>query len=194
MRISDWSALPHGVLRHVFKLQPNGFDNTAASATCKAWQAALHGSQAGSVTLQAVSDNQEQRWQRFLSSRSGIDSLKLVRAAPCSYSSVTNCWLIQRSDDAARATMDSIPTACRALALSEFCSHHLAQYVSKCPHLEQLAIECNTLPFDDAYTIQAIPHLTLLNRLTELTVRMRNDVLACTFHDFIQSCQTLCRV
>lgn len=188
MRTSHWSALPHGVLRHVFELQPNALDNTAASATCKAWQAALHGSEASSVTLQAVTDNEEQRWQRFLSSRSGIDSLKLVRAAPCSFSRDTNCWLIQRSDDVAQATMDSIPTACRALTLSEFCSHYLSHYVSKCPQLEQLTFECNSLQFDNTYSIQMIPHLTLLNRLTELTVRMRNDILGITFNDLIQRC------
>lgn len=182
----SWSSVPPEVLRRAFELQPDGLDNCAASVTCKAWRAALAGSKAGSVYLYAATDSQEQRWQQLLSSRSSIKSLKLVRAA-C-WNSSNNWYTLQRSNQTAKATLNSIPTACRALTLSEFCSHYLALYVQKAPQLERLSFEWGMLPPGGLSEMQTMPDLRPLQSLTELEVKMRNDVHGDMFSQVVQCC------
>lgn len=173
---SSWPSVPVEVLRRAFQLQPDGLANCPAGVTCKAWRTALTGSAAGSIYLYATTDNQEQRWQRLLSSRSSIESLKLVRAASWCWISSLGHYKLQRSAQTAQATLDSIPTACRALTLSEFCAHHLAQYTQKAPQLEELSFEWGALPFIGYNDMQTMPDLTPLCRLTRLQVKMQNDV------------------
>ena len=180
--------MPVAVFRRVFELQPNGLDNTAVSTTCKAWQAALESSTADSVCLYAATDSQEQRWQRFLSSKSSINRLELVRAASWTFTADAQQYTLHRSDQIAQATIDSIPTACRSLTLSEFCSHYLDQYVNKSPQLEQLSFEGSALRCQGSLRPQAIPDLTPLSRLTQLTISMQSEVFADLFPQLIESC------
>lgn len=159
------------MLRRAVELQPDGLDNCAASVACKAWQVALAGSAADSIYLHARTDSQEQLWQRLLSSRSSIKSLDLVRAASWS----SNDWFtLQRSKHAAQTTLESIPTACRSLTLSEFCSHYLALYVQKAPKLEKLSFEWG-IASEGSTQMHTMPDLTPFCCLTELDVQMEND-------------------
>ena len=182
----SWATVPLEVIRRAFELQSDGYDNCAASASCKAWRAAIAGSAADSICLCATTDSQEQRWQRLLSSRCGIKRLKLVRAA--AWSSSNDWYTLLRSEQTAKATLDSIPTACRSLTLSEFCSHHLALYVQKAPQLEQLSFDWGALPLKGLTELQRMPKLSTLSCLTELEVKMRNDVHGGMVAELIKHC------
>ncbi len=176
---SNWSAVPVEVLRRAFELQRNGLANCGAAAACIAWRDVARGSRVNSLYLHADSDHQELFWRHLLAARSSIDSLKLVRTA--TWSAHYDWCTLHHSAEIAQATMDSIPTACRSLSLSEFCAHGLARYIKKAPELEQLTIQWNGLPHSGTLKIQTVPDLAALHRLTELTVQMRNDIMAICF-------------
>ncbi|DBA78566.1 TPA: hypothetical protein ACH3X2_007879 [Trebouxia sp. C0005] len=129
-----WANLPAEVLRHAFELHPNGLATCAAAATCAAWHEAAKTSCVNSLYLHGDSDDHERSWQSLLAARSSIRTVKLVRAAKWAKCGVW--YTLKRSFTNSRATMDSLPTACTSLTLSEFCAHSLSQYVEKGPDLE----------------------------------------------------------
>ena len=183
---SNWAAIPAECLRRAFELQQNGLANCAAATTCGAWHEIARGSCINSLYLHADTDKQEQCWHSLLAGRPSIDSLRLVRSAE--WSASDDWCTVQRSDLVAKTTMDSIPTACRSLTLSEFCAHDLGQYVGKCPGLKELSIQWNGLPFQNAHKTRTVPDLTALHSLTDLTVQMRNDVYGDMFPALVKSC------
>ena len=182
-----WAALPMEVLRRAFERQPNGLATCAAAATCAAWHEAVKTSCVNSLYLHGDSDDQERTWQSLLAARSSISTLKLVRAAKW-----TKCFgrfTLERSSTISQATMDSLPTACTSLTLSEFCAHSLSRFVEKGPDLEQLSFEWNGLPYLPGYhKHQPVPNLTALRHLTDLTVQMRNDLRGDMFPALVKGC------
>lgn len=181
----NWAALPVEVLRRAFELQPNGWATCAAAVTCATWHEVVKSSRVNDLYLYADTDQQERSWQSLLASRSAIGTLKLVRSATWNVSGPRS--LVNRAINTAEATMNSLPTACTSLTLSEFCAHSLSHYVQKEPELEQLSIQWNGLQFD-LPTIQQVPSLTALTHLTQLTVQLRNDVYGTMFPALVKRC------
>jgi len=182
-----WAALPVEVLRRAFELQPNGLATCAAAATCAAWHEAAKASSVNSLYLYGDSDDHERSWQSLLAARSSISTLKLVRAAEWTVSN--DRFTLERSSTISNATMDSLPTACTSLTLSEFCAHSLSRYVEKGPDLEQLSFQWNGLPYSPGYhKHQSVPDLLALRHLTDLTVQMRNDLHGDVFPALVKGC------
>ena len=94
---------------------------------------------------------------------------------------------LRRSEAMADATMNSIPTACRSLSLSEFAAYGLEQYIAKSPTLKQLSVQWNGLQAEQE-PFHRPPSFATLSHLTELTVSMRNDVYGMCFAFLVQSC------
>ena len=182
-----WATLPVEVLRRAFELQPSGLATCAAAATCAAWHEAVKTSCVNSLYLHGDSDDHERSWQSLLAARSSISTLKLVRAAK--WTKCFDRFTLDRSSTISHATMDSLPTACTSLTLSEFCAHSLSRYVEKGPDLEQLSFQWNSLPYLPGYhKHQPVPDLTALRHLTDLTVQMRNDLRGDMFPALVKGC------
>ena len=179
-RDPSWNAIPAEILRRAFELQQNGLANCAAARSCVAWREVARNSRVHTLHLRADTDEQELFWHRLLAARHSVDTLKLDRAGRPSTSR------LQRSDAVADATMDSIPTACRSLFLSEFATCGLEQYIAKAPTLEQLSVQWNGVQAEQE-TFHHLPSFATLSHLTELTVNMRNDFYGTSFADLVRS-------
>ena len=182
-----WATLPVEVLRRAFELQSNSLATCAAASTCAAWHEAAKTSCVNSLYLHGDSDDHERSWESLLAARSSISTLKLVRAAEWTVSN--DRFTLERSSTISNATMDSLPTACTSLTLSEFCAHSLSRYVEKGPDLEQLSFQWNCLPYSPGYhKHQSVPDLLALRHLTDLTVQLRNDLRGDTFPALVKGC------
>ncbi|DBB05820.1 TPA: hypothetical protein ACH3X3_009833 [Trebouxia sp. C0006] len=182
-----WATLPVEVLRRAFGLQSNSLATCAAASTCAAWHEAAKTSCVNSLYLHGDSDDHERSWESLLAARSSISTLKLVRAAKVTTS--FDGFTLDRSSTVSHATMDSLPTACTSLTLSEFCAHNLSRYVEKGPDLEQLSFQWNGLTYlPRSHKHQPVPDLTALRHLTDLTVQMRNDLRGNLFLALIKGC------
>lgn len=182
-----WATLPVEVLRRAFELQSNCLATCAAAATCAAWHEAAKTSCVNSLYLHGDSDDHERSWESLLAARSSVSTLKLVRAAKVTTS--FDRFTLDRSSTVSHATMDSLPTACTSLTLSEFCAHNLSQYVEKGPDLEQLSFQWNGLHYlPGSHKHQPVPDLIALRHLTDLTVQMRNDLRGDMFPALVKGC------
>ena len=179
---SNWIAIPTEVLQRAFELQQNGLANCAAARSCIAWWDVARRSHVQDLHLHADTDIQEQFWHRLLAARPSVDTLKLERVIRCSDSYAT-----QRSDSTATATINSIPTACRSLSLSEFAAYGLEQYTAKLPHVQQLSLQWNGVQAEKQ-SFHSLPSFAALRQLTELKISMRNDFLGASFAPLVKSC------
>ena len=181
-REPSWNAIPAEILRRTFEMQQNGLANCAAARSCVAWRDAVRNSRFNNLHLHADTDEQELFWHGLLASRHSVDILKLDRAGKAS----TFFPMPQRSQAVADATMNSIPTACRSLTVSELAAYSLEQYIAKSPTLEQLSLRWNGLRANQK-SFHHLPTLATLRYLTKLTVNLLNDSCGTSFADVVQS-------
>ena len=182
---SSWSALPADILQRAFELQPEGLALCGATSSCTAWRSVARHSRVNNLHLHSATDGQEQFWPHLLLARTCIDTLKLTSQRTLDLTRQTAA--INRSEGVAKATINSIPTACRSLFLSEFCAYGLEQYIAKSPEVQQLSLQWNGLRAGHS-SFHPLPSFSALHQLTQLTVHMRNDSNGRSFPSLVKSC------
>ena len=127
-------------------------------------------------------DTQEKLWHQLLTARPYIDTLKLKRVI-----AYADSYILQRSEAKAIATINSIPTACRSVCLSEFAAYGLDQYVARSPDVQKSSIQWNGVqPRQQRF--HSLPSFAALHQLTDLTIHMRNDFSGVSFAPLAKSC------
>ena len=77
--MSDWPAVPAGILAACFGLQRNPANICAIACTCSSWRAAVDSSHINTLCMEASHTSQAaaQQWSSFLKARTSIGHLEL---------------------------------------------------------------------------------------------------------------------
>ena len=142
MAMSDWPAVPAGVLAACFELQRKPISICAVACTCSSWRAALDSSHIITVCMKASHKSQAaaQFWSSFLKARTSIGHLELTDNTNESEQDQMSSEM-QASRE---AYMRSIPLACSSLEVHCFFADVLHYHTDQAAQLTKLTVASDT--------------------------------------------------